>query len=217
MKSTLLDLFTSKKFLAALAAVVIYVAGRFGFDVDAAALDRIFAAFLVYVGAQGIADNGKAAAQIAAATVVPSSSSAKQLIGPVAVLALVVLGFGAAAALPSCAAVKGEVANVGTAIVDCVKAAPGPIEALLVELASDAIAAVMGTGAVDWTALEARAEGQGATTGGCAFAEFVHGRPASSASSVQSLMAGPDPAIAALEQLRAHVGGVQWSTPGGVL
>lgn len=67
MKQALFDLFTSKKFLAAVAAIVVYVAGRFGFDVDPAALDRIFTALMVYVGAQGIADHGKSAAEIAMA------------------------------------------------------------------------------------------------------------------------------------------------------
>lgn len=71
MKQTLTDLFTSKKFLAALTAIIVYVAGRFGFDVDTAILDRIFAAFLVYVGAQGIADNGKSSAQILSAVRAP--------------------------------------------------------------------------------------------------------------------------------------------------
>lgn len=64
MKSTLLDLFASKKFLAAVTASVIYVAGRLGFDVDTAVLDHIFAAFLVYVGAQAVADHGKSAAEV---------------------------------------------------------------------------------------------------------------------------------------------------------
>lgn len=93
MKATLTDLFTSKKFLAALTAVVVYAAGRFGFDVDPATLDRIFAALLVYVGAQGVADNGKSAAQIlaapaarAAAPIAPSASVS------IALLALVVGG-----------------------------------------------------------------------------------------------------------------------------
>lgn len=67
MKQTLIDLFTSKKFLAALAAIVVYVAGRLGFDVDAVVLDRIVTALLVYVGAQGIADHGKSAAQVSVA------------------------------------------------------------------------------------------------------------------------------------------------------
>lgn len=64
MKATLFDLFTSKKFLAAATAAIVYVAGRFGFDVDTATLDRVFVALLAYVGAQGIADHGKGAAEV---------------------------------------------------------------------------------------------------------------------------------------------------------
>jgi hypothetical protein len=66
MKATLLELLTSKKFLAALAAIIVYVAGRFGLDIDPATLDRVFAALLVYVGAQGAADIGKSAAVVKA-------------------------------------------------------------------------------------------------------------------------------------------------------
>jgi hypothetical protein len=82
MKNALLDLFTSKKFLAALTAIIVYIAGRFGFDVDTSVLDRIFAALLVYIGAQGIADNGKSAAQVAAAASArpaPSTAAAPRL------------------------------------------------------------------------------------------------------------------------------------------
>jgi len=76
MKSVLTDLFTSKKFLAALTAIIVYIAGRFGFDVDTAVLDRIYAALLVYIGAQGIADSGKSAAQVTAAAAAAAAASA---------------------------------------------------------------------------------------------------------------------------------------------
>lgn len=75
MKNALFDLFASKKFLTALTAIIVYIAGRFGFDVDTAVLDRIFAALLVYIGAQGIADNGKSAAQIAASSTAAATAS----------------------------------------------------------------------------------------------------------------------------------------------
>ena len=73
MRQTLLDLLTSKKFLAALTAVIVYVAGRFGFNVDTSTLDHIFAALLVYVGAQGAADVGKSAALVRAPAPAPTS------------------------------------------------------------------------------------------------------------------------------------------------
>ena len=47
MKQTLTDLFTSKKFLTALTAIIVYLGGRFGFHVDPAVLDRIWQALLV--------------------------------------------------------------------------------------------------------------------------------------------------------------------------
>lgn len=101
MKNALLDLFTSKKFLTALTAIIVYVAGRFGFNVDTAVLDRIFAALLVYIGAQGIADNGKSAAQItasvarAAASPAPSTAAAPRLSGAgISGVAVVLLAIG---------------------------------------------------------------------------------------------------------------------------
>jgi hypothetical protein len=103
MKNALLDLVTSKKFLAALTAIIVYVAGRFGFNVDTAVLDRIYAALLVYIGAQGIADNGKSAAQITAAaatTAAPAGSTAaapRLTSAGITGAAVVLLGIGLAA------------------------------------------------------------------------------------------------------------------------
>lgn len=91
MKSTLLELLTSKKFIAAVSATIVVIAGRYGFDVDTTVLDRIYAALLVYVGAQGAADVGKSAAQIKAVTatagMTPESSDAlKRIASATAVL-----------------------------------------------------------------------------------------------------------------------------------
>lgn len=65
MKSALLEMLQSKKFLAMMSAVIVFVVGRVGFDIDASKLDPIWQMILVYVGAQGIADHGKSAALIA--------------------------------------------------------------------------------------------------------------------------------------------------------
>jgi hypothetical protein len=129
MKKALLDLVTSKKFLAAVTAIAIYIAGRFGFDLDTTVLDRIYAALLVYVGAQGIADAGKAAAAIAAASAARPATVAASAAPPVAggltgvagvagvagaaVLALAVIG---GAALTACGPRTGA---VGHAVWDC--------------------------------------------------------------------------------------------------
>lgn len=109
MKNALLDLFTSKKFLTALTAIIVYVAGRFGFDVDTAVLDRIYAALLVYIGAQGIADHGKSAAQITASAAAPpgaapSTAAAPQLSGAgitTAALLALAIGLGSMASVLS--------------------------------------------------------------------------------------------------------------------
>lgn len=134
MKQTLIDLFTSKKFLAALTAIIVYAAGRFGFDVDTVALDHIWQALLVYVGAQGIADVGKGAAQVreavfagslsrmpagleTGAAMAPKASSAPAgLVG--ALVVLVVLGLAGASQL-GCAAARPVVATGVVATLDC--------------------------------------------------------------------------------------------------
>jgi hypothetical protein len=64
MRQVLIELVTSKKFLAVVTAGVVYLGGRFGLNIDPSTLDHIYAALLVYAGAQGLADVGKSAAQI---------------------------------------------------------------------------------------------------------------------------------------------------------
>lgn len=77
---TLRNLLASKKFLATLAAgsilLVGWVARAAGADVDQGALDHVLIALLTYVGAQGVADIGKGAAQTRVASVAASSLSA---------------------------------------------------------------------------------------------------------------------------------------------
>lgn len=67
MKTTLIDMLTSKKFLAMIAAAIVFGVGRIGFDVDPAALDRFLALVAVYITGQSIADIGKGAALVHAA------------------------------------------------------------------------------------------------------------------------------------------------------
>jgi len=144
MKKTLIDLFTSKKFLVAITAVVVWVGGRFGFDVDTAVLDRIFAAFLVYVGAQGAADIGKSAAKINSQPVelrdmVNPSSLALTTIGPAAALLLVLGLVGAGgAALTGCN--KQQALAVLDAAWDCTKPDVAQGAAALEPLAAAAFA-----------------------------------------------------------------------------
>lgn len=138
-----------------------------------------------------------------------------------AAAALLVLGLFAGPQL-ACSSAK-QLANDGkTAIVDCVKADAAPIEALLVELGADAITQVLHAGAVDWGALEREAEAQGVVVGGCAYSQFVHGRPSSPPAPVgiaalSTPPPAPDPAVASLERLRSAFNGARWQTSAGVL
>ena len=78
MKQALLtalqELAGSKKAWAAVTAIVVAVAGRFGFHIDPTILDRIDLILVAYLGAQGLADNGKSSAQILAAKPVASAA-----------------------------------------------------------------------------------------------------------------------------------------------
>lgn len=60
---TVKNLFGSKKFVAMLGGVLIYAAGRFGFDMSQADADRILGMVALYLGVQGAADVGKEAAK----------------------------------------------------------------------------------------------------------------------------------------------------------
>lgn len=63
--NVLKDLFNSKKFVAALLAVVTAVAVRLGApEVQIEELIAIVSPFLTFIGAQGFADRGKSAALI---------------------------------------------------------------------------------------------------------------------------------------------------------
>jgi len=66
MKELLKTLLTSKKFLATLVSLCVWVLGRFGLDVDAERLLPVVAIIGAYVVGQGIADSGKEAAKVQA-------------------------------------------------------------------------------------------------------------------------------------------------------
>lgn len=66
MRQILIELVSSKKFLAVVTATIVYGGGRLGLQIDEQLLDHVYWALLAYVGAQGAADIGKSAAQIKA-------------------------------------------------------------------------------------------------------------------------------------------------------
>jgi hypothetical protein len=60
-----------KKLLAMAVALIAWIAGRWGLDISQADLAGVLTPILVYILAQGRADHGKAAAQIAARAAAP--------------------------------------------------------------------------------------------------------------------------------------------------
>jgi hypothetical protein len=66
MDNTFKSLILSKKFIAALAGVLVGLGARWGLSLDTETVAVLVAPLLVYIIAQGQADKGKAAAQIVA-------------------------------------------------------------------------------------------------------------------------------------------------------
>lgn len=65
MLQLLKSLFSSKKFVAALATTIAFACGYFGFEVDADKLALALAPILLFVATQGLADHQKEAAKLA--------------------------------------------------------------------------------------------------------------------------------------------------------
>ena len=217
MKNPLLELFTSKKFLAALTAVAVYLAGRFGFDLDTAVLDRIYAALLVYVGAQGVADVGKSAAKINAASI-----SAPSALGTVTIprspglagtavplLAVLLLG-GAAAMATGCTAAQRTTAE--HALWDCTSSQRAAFVTAATPLADSAIAkATNPDGSLDDAAIKALFAGanlksEAGTVLACLAIETLTARAAAPALSARTAAAASPLGVSAqtaLDALRA--------------
>ncbi len=60
----MMDLLKSKKFIAALIAVFVMIAGSFGLELDPAALIVIVTPIITYILAQGVSDIGKEKAKV---------------------------------------------------------------------------------------------------------------------------------------------------------
>lgn len=222
MKTTILDLLTSKKFLAALSAIILYLAGRFGFQLDPAALDRIFAALLVYVGAQGVADVGKSAALIHADA--PSNDNTQVTVTNVAntpsggglatAAMLVAVLFGGLVTAPGCASwdtVKADTSAVAHGAVACAKADVPAIKALGLQLTTEALVSALGGHGVPWAQLELEAEAgakaQGVAVGSCAFGQLIADlAKLLPAPSTPTVMARADDGRGDLATLKAHLG-----------
>jgi hypothetical protein len=242
MRQTLIDLFTSKKFLAAVTAVVVYAAGRFGFDVDTATLDRIFAAFLVYIGAQGVADHGKGAEEVRAATwprmppgierleevrdtPAESPRALATLAGKLPIALLLVLGL-AGATQVSCAGQSPRVvaANAVTAELDCTAPAIAGFAVSLGRGAEAYLASKIANDgrAVDMPAIKSDLKALGSQAWSCALSTALAvllNQPVARTSPMHVSLSGPslDALRGAVGELKAELGVATVRTPAGVL
>lgn len=74
--TTAASLLSSKKFVMAILSVIAFIAAKKGFDFDTAAAFTAISPMLAAIVGQGIADHGKSAAEINAASAAASSASA---------------------------------------------------------------------------------------------------------------------------------------------
>jgi hypothetical protein len=119
------------------------------------------------------------------------------------------------AALVGCATTK-HVATTGKdAVVQCVKADSAELLQLTGELAAAAVASALKAGTVDWDALVAKAKAAGLEVGGCAFAALYKALDKEPEVAARSSVPAVDPRRAALEQLRAQLGGARWQLGDG--
>lgn len=64
MKQALVDLFKSKKFLLGLVAVLVYVIGKVGLDIDESIVENVVYIIALVIGGQSMADFGKERAKL---------------------------------------------------------------------------------------------------------------------------------------------------------
>lgn len=122
----------------------------------------------------------------------------------------------------SCATVKAVPGIVEHAVIDCTKQDATKLLALALTFAEQAVQHAMAGAAIDWNGLEAQAEAEGTSIGSCAYVATLaalHPKPPTTdpvpAIAARSLMSLPDPALVALEKLRAKSGGVTWQLTSG--
>lgn len=140
----------------------------------------------------------------------PPASTASGIIGPIAVLALLLGGL---LAVPACATVKTDAAAAKVAVVECAKQDAAPILSALAQFGAQAALSALTGGSIDWSGIEAAALVQGKVVGGCALTRFVAELAKAPKTTARALIAGPDPAAdgqAAIARLSTRFAGATW-------
>ncbi len=218
MKQALTDLFSSKKFLTALVALIVTVGAKYGLKLDDQFVLGILGLFAVLLGAQGAADHGKEAAQINADARTPEKGSAVSIV----MLALAIAGF---VFVASCGILSSSTAKgFGKDVVDCTtSSAKSTINQFGPVVASYLAHSVDGGGRIDWSSIKADTKSFGADVGGCVLASVVsdalHPKPVDpNAPKSSTLVLDPADLRAGFEDLRrSSLGGKTFHTEAGTL
>ena len=75
MFETLYEMLVSKKFIVAIAGVIVAAAAKIGLDLDTESVALILSPIIAFILGQGVADSGKAAAKV---TALADASSEKE-------------------------------------------------------------------------------------------------------------------------------------------
>lgn len=165
MMNALRNMFSSKKFLTALVALLVSAGAKFGLQLDNELVMSIVALFAVVIGAQGATDVGKETARITN----PPKQEGFSRIWVMAILALL----GAVWLNVGCGATA---KRLGGVVIDCTTSNSttltrefGPtVDALL-------RAATQPDGRMDWSIIKEAAKSFGLDTGACVLANAIAG------------------------------------------
>lgn len=166
MKTALLALLSSKKFLTTLLGTLTAIAAKYGLEVDPEIYWSIVGLTAVLVGAQGLNDHGKAKAEIETRHI-QSGRIGLELLP-------FVLVFGAVVGVAACGWMKSETKHVAADLVDCTTAKAieltkefGPtVDQALLGFLSD-------TGQIDRSSLTALAKSYATDDARCVLAKSV--------------------------------------------
>ena len=189
MREALLELLQSKKFLMALLGMLAGLLARFGWQMDPAETIMWLSPLMSAIVGQGIADHGKAAAQISADNWKPmpkviadepgqpvkppeSGRAVLDLLIALGVVLAVAMSIGVMSS--GCSWLKGEAKKTGQAIIDCTKAESAKAVKELGPVVDVVLAQVVdSSGRVNFSQLSDLAKGWGTDIGGCVLADAV--------------------------------------------
>lgn len=206
MLEALKGLFSSKKFITAIIALVVAAGAKFGLEVDGEVVAAILGVFAVLIGAQGATDVGKEAAK-----------AKTTMIMLIAIACL-------SSTMPACSGAKGTAGRVAGDVVDCLtptaKDAIGTFGPAIADVLRNATS---NDGKVDWAPVKAVGKSFKTPAAQCVLAAVVAEALRPKPVDPEAPMSAPlqvDPAelLSGFDALRTELyGGTRYQFGGGVL